>query len=361
MAVNEPARFDDGNRGKRAVGDVGVQAAGAGNVGKVRGADSRVGHDGGVVLKRIANVAVLIGILDGKTGSVIGRTDRSVIEAVFVFRDTQRRIARIVVPLIAVILPGDAMGVKVIANAGRGGGRNGENRVGRAGIQEGILALAEIAGIVIVQEIVVPFFAARIDFEGLQVIHDGSDSGLTGIRAVAVRASTVRRRATGAGAVAILGIPIVGAHGGIGIFDLVQAHAVCRAGGDLMRRNRGMPVAVAEPDHVAVTEHDVVGAGAAVDGLVEVIAHGVVVGEGLEVGCVALLDVIEAEGGGAFAGEGGFGNSGQVIGGKAGRRIAVGGAEWRLLGAVCARPHRDLDPGKQLGVATGGILRIGAL
>ena len=70
----------------------------------------------------------------------------------------------------------------------------------------------------------------------------------------------------------------------------------------VVRRRRGIAVPVAEPDRVAVAEHDVVGAGAAVDGLVEVVAHGVVVGQALEVGHVALLHVVEAQRGGAFAG-----------------------------------------------------------
>ena len=49
----------------------------------------------------------------------------------------------------------------------------------------------------------------------------------------------------------------------------------------------GIAVAIAEPDGIAVAEHDVVGARAAIDGLVEVVAHRVVVGEVLEVGSVA--------------------------------------------------------------------------
>ena len=70
----------------------------------------------------------------------------------------------------------------------------------------------------------------------------------------------------------------------------------------VVRRNGGIALAVAEPDHIAVAEHDVVGAGAAVDRLVEVVAHRVVVGEALEVRRVALLHVVEAERRGAFAG-----------------------------------------------------------
>ena len=50
-----------------------------------------------------------------------------------------------------------------------------------------------------------------------------------------------------------------------------------------------------------MSEHDVVGAGASIDGLVEVIAHRVLVCETLEVGSVALLDIVEAHGSGSFA------------------------------------------------------------
>ena len=51
-----------------------------------------------------------------------------------------------------------------------------------------------------------------------------------------------------------------------------------------------------------MAEHDVVGARAAIDGLVEVVAHRVIVGEALEIRRVAILDVVEAHGRGAFAG-----------------------------------------------------------
>ena len=63
-----------------------------------------------------------------------------------------------------------------------------------------------------------------------------------------------------------------------------------------------LSVSIAEINGVAVTEHDVVRTGAAIDGLVEVIAHRVVVGQALEVGSVALLHVVEAHRGGTFAG-----------------------------------------------------------
>ena len=65
-----------------------------------------------------------------------------------------------------------------------------------------------------------------------------------------------------------------------------------------------MAVAVAVVDHVTVAQHDMVGAGAPVYGLMEVVAHRVLVGETLEVGNVAVLHVVEAHCSGAFAGGG---------------------------------------------------------
>ena len=61
-----------------------------------------------------------------------------------------------------------------------------------------------------------------------------------------------------------------------------------------------MAIPVAEPDGIAVPEHDVVGAGAAIHRLVEVIAHGVAVGQALKIRSVAMLYVVKAEGCRAF-------------------------------------------------------------
>jgi hypothetical protein len=95
-----------------------------------------------------------------------------------------------------------------------------------------------------------------------------------------------------------------------------------------------------------VAEHDVVGAGAAIDRLMEVVAHRVLVGEALEVGHVALLHVVEAERRRAFAG------------GRCRRRI-LGAEVRRLRGAVGAGADGHFDPGEQAGVATRGIIPAG--
>ena len=97
---------------------------------------------------------------------------------------------------------------------------------------------------------------------------------------------------------------------------------------------------VAEPDRIAVAEHDVVGAGAAIDGLVEVVAHRVVVREALEVRSVALLDVVETQRRGAFTGRR-----------PRSARYSVLKVRYRAVAAalaICAGTHRDFDPRKQL-------------
>jgi hypothetical protein len=66
--------------------------------------------------------------------------------------------------------------------------------------------------------------------------------------------------------------------------------------------NLGIAFAVAEPHRVTAPEHDVVGAGAALHGLVKIVAHGVIIGELLEIGHIALLHVVEAHGRRTLAG-----------------------------------------------------------
>lgn len=101
-------------------------------------------------------------------------------------------------------------------------------------------------------------------------------------------------------------------------------------------RHGCVAVVIAEPYQVAVAEHDVVGAGPAPHGLMKIVAHGIVVGECLEVRHVALLDVVEAHRGRAFAS----------------RRI---GEARRLRLAVLTDADRHFHPGKQIGKATPAI------
>jgi hypothetical protein len=91
---------------------------------------------------------------------------------------------------------------------------------------------------------------------------------------------------------------------GVGVFHLIDDALVGRARGHLglVRRLQGMAGAVAEPDGVAVAEHDVIGAGAAVHRLVEVVAHRELIHQAGEIGGIALLHVVETEGGGTLPG-----------------------------------------------------------
>ena len=109
-----------------------------------------------------------------------------------------------------------------------------------------------------------------------------------------------------------------------------------------------MPVSVAEPNGIAVTQHDVIGACAPVYRLVEVVTHRVRVRELLEIRHIAALHVVEPKGGGAFAG-------GLRLRGILGAEI---GWLWQAVGA---RSHRDFNPGEQAAVAAGRTLRRGVL
>src|SRR6202020_1390553 len=126
-------------------------------------------------------------------------------------------------------------------------------------------------------------FAMRIDGarQRLKILDHGGDTGLRRIGAVAVRTAAVGSRSERAAAVAVLAIPVVGALGWIGIFHFIDHTGVGAARRDLgvVRRRQRMAGAVADPYGIAVTQHDVIGAGAAIDGLMEVIAHCVVVGQ----------------------------------------------------------------------------------
>ena len=84
---------------------------------------------------------------------------------------------------------------------------------------------------------------------------------------------------------------------GFGIFDLVDLAFVLAAGGHhhLVRRHERMARAVAEPEEIAVAEHDVIHPRAAVDRLMIVVAHRELIGEALEIRRIAVLHVVEAE------------------------------------------------------------------
>ena len=170
--------------GKRSVLDVVVEI---GRVLDVRGADSGIGHDRGVVLEWIADVAVFVGIrADGPIVQLIG-------------------VGHIVIPLIAVIFPGDIGGDQLIANAAHRRGRNCEHGVVRIRVGKRVVAVAEVAGVVVIQQIVVAGFAVGIDRlrQRLEVIHDWTRRQAEYVRAIGVGAAAIGSGTEGTAAVTI--------------------------------------------------------------------------------------------------------------------------------------------------------------
>jgi hypothetical protein len=106
-----------------------------------------VRHDRRVVLERIADVAVLVG----------GRSGRAPVQLV--------RVVDVVIPLVAIILPGDVACVQAVADAPGRNRRDRERRVARVAVEIGAIAVTEIAGVVVVEQIVVAGFAIRIDMQ----------------------------------------------------------------------------------------------------------------------------------------------------------------------------------------------------
>src|SRR5206468_2248823 len=99
---------------------------------------------------------------------------------------------------------------------------------------------------------------------------------------------------------------------------------------DLMsRRRREMSGAVAVPDSIREAEQNVIQAGAALAGLMKVVAQGEAVGQTLQVGRVSLLHVVKLHSGRSLAG-------GKEAGGR-GRGAAR---------PITACPDRDFHPGK---------------
>ena len=169
-------------------------------------------HDGSVVLERVADVAIFVRV----------RPIGSIIQLVWV--------VDVVVPLIAIVLPRNAVGVEVVADAGRRGGWNRKRSVRGILVDIGILAVAEPARVVIVEQVVVTGLATRVDTEGGKVAHDRPYSGLRDIRAIAIgaaaidRGNRIRRWITGviALAIAVFRVPVVGAGSGVGVFDFIH-------------------------------------------------------------------------------------------------------------------------------------------
>src|SRR5882757_130046 len=204
-------------------------------------------HELGLVLKRVANVAILI-------------------EAVRL-----RRIGNIKIPVFAEVLERDVVSDEVVTDALLARGRDREGRILRSK-----RAVAVIAGIVIINEIVVPLDAIRVywPLERLKIVRHSRNTRLADIAAIDITAA----------AVAILIVKVICGRLWVGIFNLID--------GRYSRDTVGVRI----KDGVAKTEHDVVGAGATHDGLVKVVIDGVFVGKLFEIRSVAFRHIVEGHG-----------------------------------------------------------------
>src|SRR5208282_5921229 len=141
-----------------------------------------------------------------------------------------------------------------------------------------VFTLAEVARVVIVEQVVVTRFTAGIDVDGVEVAHDVGDAILSGVRAIAVGSSAIGRITVGTTTIAVFGVPVIGARLRFRIFNLIQPAS------RIMRWHEWVGLGgIVEEDSVGVAKHDVVGAGAAINGLVEVIANRIGIGEALEI------------------------------------------------------------------------------
>src|ERR1700693_3534454 len=120
------------------------------------GANIGVGHDRGVVLERIANVAVLIRVLaDGVVVELIG-------------------VGQIVVPLVAIVFPRNGVRDQAVTDTRERRRRDGKHCVVGVGVGESILAIPKVSGVVVVEKVVVALFTVGSNgcWKRLQVIHD---------------------------------------------------------------------------------------------------------------------------------------------------------------------------------------------
>ncbi len=65
--------------------------------------------------------------------------------------------------MVAVVFPGDFLLEQLVANAANRTGRNGKDSVVAIGVDEGVRTVCEVAGIVVVEQIVVMRLAVRVN------------------------------------------------------------------------------------------------------------------------------------------------------------------------------------------------------
>src|SRR6266478_8472294 len=326
MTIHPAAGLDVGNRGQIAAGDIAVKIGGVNDVGSANGV---VGHDLRLIMERVADVAILVAV----------RADGAVVELVFV--------GEVLIPLIVVGFPRDVVFKQYVSDAALVRPGNRKWSVIHKVIGVSVRAITEIAGIVVVQQVVVAFLAVWVDWprERPQVFADLSYARLLRVGAVAIASTAVNGGAETSPTVSILSPPVVGARDRVGVLNFVHRAGVRRATPDelVVRRLGRCATGIAKPDGIAKTQHDAVGARAAHHRLVIVVAHRILIGELLEIGHVALQDVVKAHGGRAFAR---CFRSGRIIGAEV----------RRLRHAIHIGADGYFGPGEKIPEAAAGIL-----
>src|SRR6266702_2912921 len=164
VTVDETAGLDEGDCGEGVVLDVGVEVGG---VLDMCGDQGGVGHDVAGVLEEVADVAVNVG-------------------GVLVVR-----VVLIDVPLIAVVLEGDVFLLQSISDGAQFGWRHGKDGVLGVGVGIGVGAVAEVAGVVVVEQIIVAGLAVRFDVVGqrTEIAENGGDARGVAVGAIAIAAA----------------------------------------------------------------------------------------------------------------------------------------------------------------------------
>ena len=276
VPVHPAARLHERHLWQRSLGNVRIEV---GNIFKVVADNRRVGHDLLLVVKTIADVAILIAV----------RTDGAVVQLIL--------IVEICIPLIVVAFPGNVVLNEHIGDAALGRRRNGEGRVARVRIGVGIAAIPEVAWVVVVQQVIVPRIAIRLDRprQRCQIVEDRPNSRLGWIGAVRIGTAAIHSRRAAESTkspVAILNPEVLRSRLRVRVFDLIDRTAC--PGHLVVRRRACREIGIAEPDSVAEEEHDAIETGSALRWLVVVIADRVVIREILRVGRVSPLHVVEA-------------------------------------------------------------------
>ena len=136
MAVDDAARLDVGHLRQLAVLDVGIEIDRVLQMGLALGF---AGHDRRRIRRPVADVAILV-----YGAQVVG-------------------VLEVAIELVAEVSPGNAFGVERVADGAHARGRNRVDIVVGVNVGISVGAVAEIAGIVVVDEIIMARLAVRLD------------------------------------------------------------------------------------------------------------------------------------------------------------------------------------------------------